>query len=162
MVSEGVFRGHSNTKAPAVAALSAAAANVILDPILMFALSMGISGAAAATVFAQYLAAFLYGIMLWRGCRGGVMEIPFVSSRLTRKPCKAEASELVETVEGVNAWKLLVSVVSANVAMLIRCVESSVLVSLSRAGLFKIGPALILLCFDLVRFGSFFYLRLKI
>ena len=53
MVSEGVFRGHSNTKAPAVAALSAAAANVILDPILMFALSMGISGAAAATVCAQ-------------------------------------------------------------------------------------------------------------
>ena len=68
------------------------------------------------------------------------MEMPFLSSRETRKPREAETSEFVETVEGVNAWKLLVSVVSANVAMLIRCVKSSVLVSIwvrvSRAALF--------------------------
>ncbi|CAM9651725.1 unnamed protein product, partial [Ectocarpus fasciculatus] len=56
MVSEGVFRGHADTTAPAVAALSAAFANILLDPVFMFTLSMGVAGAAGATAFAQYLA----------------------------------------------------------------------------------------------------------
>lgn len=44
MVSEGVFRGHANTKAPATAAMSAAVTNIVLDPIFMFTLGMGVAG----------------------------------------------------------------------------------------------------------------------
>lgn len=44
MVSEGVFRGHADTRAPAVAALTAAVANIIIDPLFMFALGWGMTG----------------------------------------------------------------------------------------------------------------------
>lgn len=44
MVSEGVFRGHADTRTPAVAASSAACANIVLDPLMMFAMGLGMSG----------------------------------------------------------------------------------------------------------------------
>lgn len=143
MVSEGVFRGHANTRAPAVAALSAAVANIILDPIFMFALSMGVAGAAGATAFAQYLAVALYGGMLWRGARAGRMAVPFFApSRRRRGGGEAGAGagqvgkgargDEVATAGGAGisgggkpappaAWSLLVTVISANAAMLLRC-----------------------------------------
>jgi hypothetical protein len=39
-VCEGTFRGHGDTRTPAAAALAAAAANLALDPILMFKYNM--------------------------------------------------------------------------------------------------------------------------
>ena len=121
MVSEGVFRGHANTKAPAVVALSAAAANVVVDPIFMFALSMGVAGAAGATAVAQYLAVAIYGVMLWRGARGGTMAMPFLFSRRERKEKKAAAAVSGDRNKpAIKAWPLLVTVVSANAAMLLR------------------------------------------
>lgn len=122
MVSEGVFRGHADTKAPAVAALSAAAANVVLDPIFMFALSMGIAGAAGATACAQFFAASIYGVMLWRGARKGTMEVPFFFSREGRKNRRVEAATGAggDPLGEVKAWPLLVTVISANAAMLLR------------------------------------------
>lgn len=116
MVSEGVFRGHANTRAPAVAALSAAVANIILDPIFMFTLSMGIAGAAGATVFAQYFAVAIYGTMLWRGARRGTMAVPFLVSRKARN----SGGRGGNGKEAVKAWPLLVKVISANTAMLLR------------------------------------------
>ncbi|CAM9887320.1 unnamed protein product [Choristocarpus tenellus] len=117
MVSEGVFRGHANTRAPANAALSAAVANSILDPILMFPARMGIAGAAGATAMAQYLAASIYGTMLWRGARRGTMCVPFFfqKSRRTRRP--------KDDGESVRALALLGTILSANAAMLLRTVS---------------------------------------
>lgn len=120
MVSEGVFRGHADTRAPAVAALSAAVANVILDPIFMFVLSMGIAGAAGATACAQYFAVAIYGIMLWRGARRGGMAVPFFSSRNTRSGGAGAGGSEGEPSGAVKAWPLLVTVISANAAMLLR------------------------------------------
>ena len=121
MVSEGVFRGHANTRAPALAALCAAAANVVMDPIFMFALSMGIAGAAGATAFAQYLAVATYGVMLWRGARGGSMVVPFLFSRRQREEKKTAAASIGDgSKAAIKAWPLLVTVISANAAMLLR------------------------------------------
>lgn len=137
MVSEGVFRGHANTRAPAVAALSAAGANIILDPIFMFALSMGVAGAAGATAAAQYLAVAIYGAMLWRGARtaggeGKRMAVPFFARGGRRRGAAAPGGDegLVAVVRGVggaverkparSAWALLATVISANAAMLLR------------------------------------------
>lgn len=137
MVSEGVFRGHANTRAPAVAALSAAVANIILDPVFMFVLTMGVAGAAGATALAQYLAVAIYGSMLWRGARAGRMAVPFFALSRRRGGGGAEPKETgargdeVATVVGVGvsdvekpappaALSLLVTVISANAAMLLR------------------------------------------
>eukprot|EP00904_Undaria_pinnatifida_P012887 jgi/Undpi1/8729/HiC_scaffold_25.g11193.m1 len=121
IVSEGVFRGHANTRAPAVAALSAAAANVTMDPIFMFALSMGMAGAAGATAFAQYLAVAVYGVMLWRGARGGGMMVPFFFSRRQRREKKTAAAIVEDDYKAtMKAWPLLVTVISTNAAMMFK------------------------------------------
>lgn len=138
MVSEGVFRGHANTRAPAVAALSAAGANIILDPIFMFVLSMGVAGAAGATAAAQYLAVAIYGVMLWRGARtpeggGKRMMVPFFARGGRRRTVKAAAAaggdvgSMAVAKGGAaggkaaqSAWSLFAMVISANAAMLLR------------------------------------------
>lgn len=128
MVSEGVFRGHADTRAPAVAALSAAAANIILDPLFMFTLSMGIAGAAGATAFAQYLAVAVYAAKLWRGARSGRMSVAFVAKKKGSDTAggngaSVAGSGVATSGKGsrVKAWPLLVTVISANAAMLLRC-----------------------------------------
>ncbi|CBJ31784.1 conserved unknown protein [Ectocarpus siliculosus] len=123
MVSEGVFRGHADTRAPAVAALSAAFTNILLDPVFMFTLSMGVAGAAGATAFAQYLAVAIYGAMLWRGAREGRMAVPFFGARGKRRReggGQAAAAAAAAGTSAPAAWSLLVTVISANAAMLLR------------------------------------------
>ena len=67
MAMEGIFRGHSDTRAPLLATLVAAITNLVLDPLLMFGpLHLGVAGAAAATAAAQYAAAAVYVVMLYR------------------------------------------------------------------------------------------------
>ena len=56
-VGHGAFRGHKDTRTPLKVALGVNGINIILDPILIFALGFGLAGAAAATVVAQYVGA---------------------------------------------------------------------------------------------------------
>ncbi|CAM9971183.1 unnamed protein product [Ectocarpus sp. 12 AP-2014] len=118
MVSEGVFRGHADTRAPAVAALSAAFTNILLDPVFMFTLSMGVAGAAGATAFAQYLAVVIYGALLWRGAMEGRMAVPFFGAGGRRR--RDGAGGAAAGTSAPAAWSLLVTVISANAAMLLR------------------------------------------
>ncbi|CAN0370553.1 unnamed protein product, partial [Ectocarpus sp. 13 AM-2016] len=122
MVSEGVFRGHADTRAPAVAALSAAFTNILLDPVFMFTLSMGVAGAAGATAFAQYLAVAIYGALLWRGAMEGRMAVPFfrAGGRRRRDGGGGAAAATAAGTSPPAAWSLLVTVISANAAMLLR------------------------------------------
>lgn len=53
----GAFRGHKDTRTPLKVALGVNVLNLILDPILIFALGWGLEGAAVATVVAQYVGA---------------------------------------------------------------------------------------------------------
>ncbi|RLN18310.1 protein DETOXIFICATION 42-like [Panicum miliaceum] len=55
LAMQGVFRGFKDTKTPLYATVVGDAANIILDPILMFVCHMGVTGAAVAHVAAQYL-----------------------------------------------------------------------------------------------------------
>ncbi len=57
MVGHGVFRGHSDTRTPFVVAIGLNGVNLVLDPILIFGLGLGVTGAAWATVVAQSLGA---------------------------------------------------------------------------------------------------------
>ncbi|GLT55252.1 hypothetical protein SLA2020_283910 [Shorea laevis] len=63
LAMQGVFRGFKDTKTPLYATMVGDVANIILDPIFIFMLRMGVSGAAIAHVISQYLIAL---ILLWR------------------------------------------------------------------------------------------------
>lgn len=58
----GAFRGHKDTRTPLKVAAVVNGVNLVLDPVFIFALGLGLQGAAVATVIAQYLGAgwFLY------------------------------------------------------------------------------------------------------
>lgn len=63
LAMQGVFRGFKDTKTPLYAIVAGDLTNIILDPIFMFLLRLGVSGAAVAHVISQYLIAL---ILLWR------------------------------------------------------------------------------------------------
>jgi len=56
LVSNGIFRGLGDTRTPLVYSFFFTAFNAILDPIFIFTLNFGASGAAAGTAIAQYTA----------------------------------------------------------------------------------------------------------
>ncbi|CAI6001168.1 unnamed protein product, partial [Closterium sp. NIES-64] len=54
LTAQGVFRGLKDTRTPLAASVSGNVVNILLDPLLIFSCGLGVSGAAAATVAAQY------------------------------------------------------------------------------------------------------------
>jgi MATE family multidrug resistance protein len=63
-VGHGIFRGYQDTKTPMVVTLGLNAVNLVLDPLLIFGAGMGLSGAAWATVVAQWVGALWFGLLL--------------------------------------------------------------------------------------------------
>ncbi|KAL0708364.1 hypothetical protein Bca4012_074790 [Brassica carinata] len=60
---QGIFRGFKDTKTPLYATVASDGLNIILDPIFIFVLRLGVSGAAIAHVISQY---FMLLILLIR------------------------------------------------------------------------------------------------
>ncbi|XVE95997.1 hypothetical protein REPUB_Repub02eG0183600 [Reevesia pubescens] len=63
LAAQGVFRGLKDTRTPLYAIIVGDSANVVLDPLFIFALGLGIKGAAIAHVLSQYL---IFLILFWR------------------------------------------------------------------------------------------------
>ncbi|KAJ4706436.1 Protein DETOXIFICATION [Melia azedarach] len=63
LAMQGIFRGFKDTKTPFYATVVGDLANMILDPIFIFVLRLGISGAAIAHVISQYLICL---ILFWK------------------------------------------------------------------------------------------------
>ncbi|KAH1108682.1 hypothetical protein J1N35_012450 [Gossypium stocksii] len=55
LAMQGIFRGFKDTKTPLYATVTGDVTNIILDPIFIFVLRLGVSGAAIAHVLSQYL-----------------------------------------------------------------------------------------------------------
>ncbi|KAK5810684.1 hypothetical protein PVK06_026000 [Gossypium arboreum] len=55
LAMQGIFRGFKDTKTPLYATVAGDVTNIILDPIFIFVLRLGVSGAAIAHVLSQYL-----------------------------------------------------------------------------------------------------------
>ncbi len=66
LTGHGAFRGHKDTRTPLLVAGVANLANLILDPVLIFAAGLGLAGAAWATVIAQGLGAVWFLILIRR------------------------------------------------------------------------------------------------
>ncbi|GMI95754.1 FERRIC REDUCTASE DEFECTIVE 3, MANGANESE ACCUMULATOR 1 [Hibiscus trionum] len=63
LAMQGVFRGFKDTKTPLYATVAGDLTNIVLDPIFIFVLRFGVSGAAIAHILSQYLISL---ILLWR------------------------------------------------------------------------------------------------
>ncbi|KFK38257.1 hypothetical protein AALP_AA3G089700 [Arabis alpina] len=61
---QGIFRGFKDTKTPLFATVVADVINIVLDPIFIFVLRLGISGAAIAHVISQYCMTLILFIRL--------------------------------------------------------------------------------------------------
>ncbi|HEY6627702.1 MAG TPA: MATE family efflux transporter [Acidimicrobiia bacterium] len=57
VAGHGAFRGHQDTRTPLIVAAGVNGINLVLAPIFIFALSLGVEGAAMATVIAQVVGA---------------------------------------------------------------------------------------------------------
>jgi MATE family multidrug resistance protein len=57
VAGHGAFRGHQDTRTPLIVAAGVNGINLVLAPILIFALGLGVEGAAIATVIAQVVGA---------------------------------------------------------------------------------------------------------
>lgn len=66
LAMQGVFRGFKDTKTPLYAIVVGDVANIILDPILIFACRLGVSGAAIAHVISQYLISLILLLRLMK------------------------------------------------------------------------------------------------
>ena len=95
VVAEGAFRGYGDTKIPLFASLAASLMNFVLDPILMFPLGMGVTGAAAATALSQVGAAAVYVYYLLKRN----MLPPAKSSKQGKK---GEKTRIIKTILGAN------------------------------------------------------------
>ncbi|OIV90425.1 hypothetical protein TanjilG_25029 [Lupinus angustifolius] len=62
MAMQGIFRGIKDTRTPLYATIIGDVTNIILDPLLIFILQLGVSGAAIAHIISQYLISL---ILLW-------------------------------------------------------------------------------------------------
>lgn len=63
-VGNGVFRGLQDTRTPLLVGIGLNLVNLVLDPILIFALGWGLAGAAIATVVAQVAGAAAFLVLL--------------------------------------------------------------------------------------------------
>lgn len=66
LAGHGSFRGLADTRTPLLITLAINALNAVIDPILIFGLNMGVSGAALGSVVAQFIGAGLFVVYLKR------------------------------------------------------------------------------------------------
>ncbi|EOA32019.1 hypothetical protein CARUB_v10015261mg [Capsella rubella] len=64
LAMQGVFRGFKDTKTPLFATVVANLTNIVLDPIFIFVLRLGVSGAAIAHVISQYFMTLILFVLL--------------------------------------------------------------------------------------------------
>jgi len=118
VVAEGAFRGNGDSKTPLIASSIAAFINLVLDPVLMFPLGMGITGAAAATALSQIGAAAVHGY------------------RIRKQKLLPQPMDKVT----VNAKKIVRSILGANLSMLTKQGSMLVFYTAAAALATRMGP----------------------
>jgi MATE family multidrug resistance protein len=81
-VGHGVFRGFQDTRTPFVITLTLNLVNLVLDPLLIFVAGWGITGAAVATLIAQWVGAGWFVLLFRRNAWLRVGSVPAPSQLL--------------------------------------------------------------------------------
>ncbi|EFH56000.1 mate efflux family protein [Arabidopsis lyrata subsp. lyrata] len=128
LAAQGAFRGFKDTTTPLYAVgksmtdiymivnccyfnLAGNVLNAILDPILIFVLGFGISGAAAATVISEYLIAF---ILLWKLNENVVLLSPQIKVGRANQYLKSGGLLIGRTVALLVPFTLATSLAAQN------------------------------------------------
>ena len=114
VVAEGAFRGNHDNATPVLAALVAALLNLVLDPLFIFSFGMGLKGAALATAISQLGAAAIYA---WKLCRRRLM-VPQKSTTNYLTTDTNDTTNKTNNSNNIRVGKVLMSIMSANLAML--------------------------------------------
>jgi putative MATE family efflux protein len=126
VVAEGAFRGYGDTTIPLLASLVASVMNLILDPILMFTMGWGVSGAAAATGVSQVGAALVYLYFLLKR-----QMLPSSSLQRRRQEREAGKSSTLSSTStkstSIKTGKVISTILGANLAMV--CKQGSLLLA---------------------------------
>lgn len=69
LAATGVLRGLQDTRTPLVVAVVGAAANIVLNVVLVYGLGLGIAGSAIGTVITQVASAAAFAVVVVRGAR---------------------------------------------------------------------------------------------
>jgi putative MATE family efflux protein len=79
---QGAFRGLGDTRAPFVATIVANIINIALEPLFIFTLGWGVSGAAAAVVVSQLVSVLGLAVVLTKRLHLGALDIPVLKNAL--------------------------------------------------------------------------------
>lgn len=111
LVCSGFLRGHQDTRTPFVVTLSANAANLGLEVVLVFTLHMGVAGSALSTVLCQYGAALAFGVLVAPRLRGTPLR---PAAAATRAVASTSGALLVRTA-ALRASLLAATAVAARI-----------------------------------------------
>ncbi|CAL9236016.1 unnamed protein product, partial [Arabidopsis halleri] len=117
LAAQGAFRGFKDTTTPLYAVgnygstVAGNVLNAVLDPILIYVLGFGISGAAAATVISEYLIAF---ILLWKLNENVVLLSPQIKVGRANQYLKSGGLLIGRTVALLVPFTLATSLAAQN------------------------------------------------
>lgn len=106
LVVNGIFRGLGDTKTPLIWSLVFTGLNAILDPLFIFTLKFGASGAAAGTALAQYIALIPLLYALNRKCRIDIVGRISELNQTLKEYVKAGSLVFLRTVGKVLAYSV--------------------------------------------------------
>ena len=84
MAATGYLRGTQDTVTPLYVAVGSAAANLVIELVLVFELDMGIAGSAWSTVIAQWGAAAVFAVAVRRSARAAGASLRLVAAAARR------------------------------------------------------------------------------
>lgn len=109
----GAFRGMQDTRTPLWITVGVNALNAALDPLLMFGAGLGLTGAAGATVVAQWIGAGVFLALLRRRAADEGWEMRAVSLRSTRPLLSVGGLLIVRTLLLVSSLAIATRAASA-------------------------------------------------
>lgn len=103
----GIFNGTGNTRMPFIVNAIGLVTNMILDPLMIFTFGLGITGAAIATICAQFLA-FLLMVLAVKKSKSR----PFEKIRFFKRPDGTFTSQILKWTIPISLQSLFFTVMS--------------------------------------------------